>query len=297
MSAIAFMRIWTKQIRTPFLLLAVLLVCIGGAQAYHGGLFDGLRFALCLLGVVLTHIAVNLFNEHADYFSGIDRHTRRTPFSGGTGCLSSAQTTPRAVLRVAIGSLSAAGLIGLALAVMAGWPVLLFMTVGFLAVIFYTPRLARWGLGEAAAGLCLGSLVVVGTFYSLTGTLSRENLLLSIPPGMLTGLLLLLNEFPDVEADRRGGRRHLVIRLGWRGAAWLYTLALAGVYVLIVAGVLLHWLKPALLLAMLTLPLSIRAAATTLRFGDRFEPMASALGINVGVVLGTDLLLALAYLL
>jgi 1,4-dihydroxy-2-naphthoate octaprenyltransferase len=290
-------KIWASQIRAPFLLLSVMLVGMGGAAAFHDGAFNGIRFVPCMVGIVLAHSAVNLFNEHSDYATGIDNNTRRTPFSGGSGNLPAGRTTPRSVLAVAIALLSTALGIGIFLAAVSSWAVMLFVIAGGLAALLYTSHLSRWGLGEITAGMCLGSLVVIGTYFTLAGTITREVVLLSVPPGILTALLLLLNEFPDVQADRRGGRRHLVILLGWRGAAIVYTLALTLSYAMIVVGAIQRWFPPTVMLACLTLPLSAKAAITALRYGDRFEKMVPALGANVAMILGTDLLVAVGLML
>ena len=291
------LKTWMTQIRAPFLLLAVFLVAIGGAAAHHDGIFNPLRFFLCMIGIVLTHIAVNLCNELSDYRTGIDQHTRRTPFSGGSGSLQAGKTTYAAVRSVAIASLAVAAIIGCYLGVVSGPLVFFFMIAGGLTIVSYTPRLARWGFGEAAAGLCLGSFVVAGAYYAMAGTLSAGVLVASVPPGILTALLLFLNEFPDVEADRAGGRRHLVIRLGYRGAATLYAIAIAVTYLVIVAGVCFRLLPAMLLLGCLTIPLAIKVSIEAFRSGNLFEKFIPTMGMNVLIVLGTDLLLAAAYIL
>lgn len=290
-------KVWLGQIRAPFLLLSVVLVLIGGAVAHEDGRFSGLHFALIMVGVILAHIAVNLFNELSDHKTGIDHQTRRTPFSGGSGSLQQGATNPRAVLIVASITLAVALAIGLFLTWRAGWPLLVFMAVGGICTVFYTTHLARWMLGELAAGISLGSFVVLGTYFALTGSLTNSVIWLSVPPGILTTLLLLLNEFPDVEADRRGGRRHLVIVLGFKPAAVIYTAALAASYLVLIGGALLRWFPATVLLALLTLPLGIKAAVTALRHDDDtdLEKLVPALGANVGLVLGTDLLIAVAY--
>ncbi len=292
-----FLKVWAAQTRAPFLLLSVLLVLIGGAVAHQEGKLSALRFALALIGVVLAHAAVNLLNEHSDHKTGIDHRTTRTPFSGGSGTLQAGHTTPRAVLGTAAGCLAVGLGIGVYLSYLSGWPLMLFVLVGGLSTIFYTRHLARWVLGELFAGLSLGTFVVLGTYYALTSTLSAAVIWLSIPPGILTALLLLLNEFPDVEADRQGGRRHLVIVLGWRRAAMVYLAALAASYLILVVGVLLALFPKTVLLALLTLPLAAKAAAGALRHGAAVQKLVPAMGANVGVVLGTDLLIAVAYFL
>jgi 1,4-dihydroxy-2-naphthoate octaprenyltransferase len=289
------LKIWAVQIRAPFLLLSVILVLIGGSVSFRDGGFKGLRFALAMLGVVLAHVAVNLFNELSDHKTGIDHHTRRTPFSGGSGTLQLGLTSPGAVGMAACGALLVAFGIGLYLSWVSGWFLMVLIIAGGTATVFYTSHLARWVLGELAAGICLGSFVVLGTYYAQTGNLTSAVAWLSVPPGILTALLLFLNEFPDVEADRMGGRRHLVITLGWKRAAMVYTAALASSYLILIVGVILGLFPATVLLALLTLPLAFKAASTALRHGGEFEKMIPALGANVGLVLGTDLLIAVAY--
>ena len=229
---------WAMQIRAPFLLLAALLVLIGGAAAHAAGAFDPLRFLLALVGTVLAHVSVNLFNEHSDHRTRIDEHTTKTPFSGGSGMMQQGHTSPRAVLLVASTTLLVAFVIGVYLASVSSWWLLAFVIPGALATVLYTSHLAKVLMGELAAGLTLGTFVVLGTYFSMTGTLALPVVLASVTPGILTALLLLLNEFPDMEADQAGGRYHLVIALGRRKAALVYTGFLMAGYLLIVGAVL-----------------------------------------------------------
>lgn len=288
---------WAGQIRAPFLLLSVVLVLIGGAVAWHDGVFGLLTVILCALGVTLAHAAVNLFNELSDQKTGIDDLTVPTPFSGGSKTLQRGLLSRRAVTIAAWGALGVAGIIGTHLALQSGWLLAVFIVAGGLASVFYTSHLARWMLGELVAGVTLGSFVVIGTYYAQAGTLPLTVLLVAIPPGVLTALLLLLNEFPDAEADRAGARRHLVIALGYRGAAILYTVALFGTYAFIAAGVTVGWFPVPALLALLTIPLALKSSLTALRHGHEHGPMVPALGANVGIVLGTDLLIAVGYMI
>ncbi len=285
--------IWAAQVRAPFLVLSVLLVAIGGAAAARVGPVDWLRLGLCGIGIVLAHAAVNLFNELSDHQTGIDSRTRRTPFSGGSGMLQAGLTNPAAVRLAAWSTLIVAGLIGIWLSAPVGWPVWVIMAIGGLTAVFYTSHLARWMVGEVMAGVSLGSLVVIGTYWVLAGTPTAPVIWASVPPGILTALLLFLNEFPDAEADRAGGRRHLVIVLGPRAAAVVYVLAVAGSYLVTLVGVVLGILPGWVLLSLLTLPLAVRVAHGALRHGATPTLMTGAQAANVGVVLGTDLLLAL----
>lgn len=290
-------KIWAAQTRANFLILSVLLVLLGAAAAHMDGAGHLLHTILAVIGVVLAHVAVNLFNEHSDHRTGIDDHTERTPFSGGSGSLQAGHTTPRAVLGAAIGTLLTAAAIGVYLTWVSGWPLLILIALGGLASVFYTSHLARWSIGELAAGLSLGTFVVLGTYYVLTSTLTVPVIILSIPPGLLTAQLLFLNEFPDAMADAAGGRKHLVILLGKKRAAVLYAAIMALVYLVIVVGAASRVLPMWTLLGLVTLPLAAKATLTALKHHSDHQRLIPALGANVMTVLGTDLALAVGLFL
>lgn len=289
--------IWLAQIRANFLLLAVFLVGVGGAAAYHDGKFNLVLFLLTAVGVVLSHISVNLFNEYSDWKTGIDAETERTPFSGGSGMLQSGATKPKQVLVAAIATLFVALIIGLYLCSRSSWVVLIFMICGGIASVFYTTHLAKWLIGEFAAGLTLGAMVVLGTYYVLAGPPSFGIILISITPGILTFLLLLLNEFPDAEADKSGGRRHLVIQFGKRKAARIYVAGLCAAYAIVLVAVVSGLGPVFLVLAFLTVPLAWKAGVGALRHFSDNAKLGPAMGANVGLVLLTDLMLAIGFLI
>lgn len=297
------------QFRANFLLLAVLLVFIGVAAAWKmpGAMigFNWFSAALLAIGVVAAHISVNLFNEYSDYHTRIDFHTNRTPFSGGTGLMVTGQTTPRQVLSAAITTLFVALVIGTWFSFKAHWSVAVMMVFGALSIVLYTPVLARIGLGELVSGVSLGSLVVVGSYVSMTATpgmslaeaIPLEVIWLSVSPGILTALLLFLNEFPDADVDRDGGRRHLVILLGRRYASWLYVGGLVATFAVVGWMVANQTLSYWGLLALLPLPLAIKAGSTALTSYNDTPKLVPAMGANVMTVLATDLLIGLAVLL
>jgi 1,4-dihydroxy-2-naphthoate octaprenyltransferase len=289
--------VWFRQIRGPFLLLAVALSLLGIATAHWHGFRQPGHSLLLVLGVVLAHAAVNLFNELSDHATGIDHHTVRTPFSGGSGMLQAGETTPRQVRLAATGTLLGAGAIGLYFCLVSGWPVLALMACGAVAIRFYTSHLARWGIGELASGLTLGSFVIIGVHYALTRFMTTDILYISLVPGILTSLLLFLNEFPDLEADFRGGRRHLVILFGRKRSAFLYACAVLLVFVLVAAGPFLLDIPHSAWIALIALPLGGAASFMTLKHHSDPTRLVKAQALNVAMVILTDLLLALAYFL
>jgi 1,4-dihydroxy-2-naphthoate octaprenyltransferase len=188
-------------------------------------------------------------------------------------------------------------LVGGYLSVVSGWQVLPLIIVGGVVIYFYTSYLTKWMAGEIWAGLGLGTLPVLGTYFVQTGSYSYEAFVASIAPGLLTANLLLLNEFPDVAADREAGRHHIVIALGKTGAGRVYAGLMAMTYLSIVVGVVCRIMPASALIALLTIPFALKAIATTFKYHDDLDRMIPALGANVITVLATDALLALGYFL
>ncbi len=136
--------------------------------------------------------------------------------------------------------------------------------IGALISYFYTaPPLrlaARKGLGELFVGLTFGPFLVLGVTTVLRGELIWADALYGLPPGILTAAILWINEFPDIEGDRAGGKMNLVATLGWEtargGYIALLAMALLAIIGLYAAGMAPIWAFAALLAA----PLAIKAA-------------------------------------
>ena len=291
------LKIWFLETRPQFLLLSVVLVLLGTAIAWHEGHFDGLRFVLTTCGLLLAHASVNVLNDYFDYQSGIDLQTTRTPFSGGSGILAQGLLEPRSVYVFGVACLLAALPIGIYLTLVSGWQLLPLILLGGLVIYFYTSYLTKYLIGELWAGLGLGTLPVLGTYFIQTGSYSLGALVASVAPGLLTANLLFLNEFPDVEADTKGGRYHLVIALGTKKASRLYAGLVAMTYVCVVGGVVSKLMPPLSLIALLSMPFALKAITTTFKHHDKLQELIPALKANVLTILSTDALLALAYFL
>jgi 1,4-dihydroxy-2-naphthoate octaprenyltransferase len=245
----------------------------------------------------LAHISVNVLNDYFDYRSRLDFHTQRTPFSGGSGILTAGLLEPTKVYILGVSSLFVAALIGVYFVAVRGWGLLPILLIGGLTAYFYTPLFSRWQIGELLAGLGLGTLVVLGAYFVQTGGYSWEALVVALPPGFLTANLLLLNEFPDLEADRKVGRRNLVMALGTKKASWLYAALVAATYLCIILGVAFRLMPLPVLVGLLTLPVASKAVQGALQHHDDAPKLIPALGANVMTILGTDLLLTVGYVL
>ncbi len=218
------MKAYLGVARANFLLLPVTLVAVGAAASAYDGAFDTVATVAAILGLVALHAAVNAFNEYSDFRRGIDLETERTPFSGGSGTLPGGEPA-RIALGVGIGGSVFGAIVGAYFLYSIGPRLLPVYILGALCVLGYTDFLARIYLGEIFAGLGLGTLPVLGAAMVQGGELGPTAIAASIPPFFMTFNLLLLNEFPDEEADRRGGRKNLLTLFGRRNAARIYVLA------------------------------------------------------------------------
>lgn len=232
-------------------------------------------------------------------------HTQRTPFSGGSGIVSTGKLSSRGVLRAALISLTFSLAIGLYFGITVHWVIFVLAGTGAFSILFYTNFLAKILLGEFFAGLTLGTFVVLGSYVVMTaspGMAVRELfpldvVLMSVPPGILTSLLLLINEFPDLEADKKGGRYHLVILLGRKKAAVVYTIGMIATFGVIIGAALFQVVSPWFMLALLPLPFAFKAVMGALKHNDNHSKLVPALGMNVITVHATDLLIAVAVLI
>lgn len=280
--------------RPSFLILSLTSGLLGLAWAVSAGQpVDASAAALALLGALSAHAAVNLHNEWHDFRSGLDSRTRRTPFSGGSGALVAHPSAARATLIAALLSGVVTVLIGLWLVAQRG-PVLLPIGALGLALVFgYTGWATRRPLAcLLAPGLGFGPLIVVGTAVAAGGSASPVIWLVSLVPGALASGLLLLNQFPDVDADRTVGRRHLPIVWGRPRAGRLFALLVAIPFVVVAACVLDGALPAAALLMWLTAPLAAFVARHAIRNADRPDALVPAMAGNVALTLLTPVLLS-----
>ncbi len=253
---------------------------------------------LCFVGGVLAHAAVNAFNEYSDVKSGLDFRTDRTPFSGGSGTLVSAPEMVSVALWTGVISSAVCLAIGVYFFTIRGWPILAIGVVGLLTVIAYTPWLNKVPvLCLLAPGLGFGTLMVNGTFFALTGSFSWTALLVSFVPFFLVNNLLLLNQFPDVEADMTVGRRHLPILIGRRASAYVFTAFVVATYLTLLVGVMLRLVPWWSLVALVSLAFAIPAVKGALIHPDYMAKLVPPMGQNVLLNLITPVLVGIALLI
>lgn len=285
--------------RPNFLLLAVACVFLGlTAAVWDGYQISVLGAVLCFIGGVLAHGAVNAFNEYEDIKSGLDFRTNRTPFSGGSGTIVPVPEKVGIALWTGIISTAICAAIGVYFFFVQGWQILAIGLVGVFVIIAYTPWFNKVPLlCLIAPGFGFGTLMVIGTYFALTGAFSWTVLLVSFIPFFLVCNLLLLNQFPDVEADQTVGRKHLPILIGRQASAVVFVVFEALTYVTLILGVALKLIPAWTLLGLASLVFAVPAALGALKNADNLQKLAPSMGQNVLLNLITPVLMGVGLLI
>ncbi|WP_414829642.1 prenyltransferase [Alteromonas sp. H39] len=280
--------------RIPFLLLTPACVSVGLACALtEQKNIDAPSVLLVLFGALMAHVSVNVFNEYDDFNSGLDLHTSRTPFSGGSGALPSHPKSARLAHITAWITLLSSALVGLYFVFLQGYALVPLGLTGLFLLVSYT----RWWVYHPvlcllAPGLGFGVLMVQGSNVALTGNYSVAAFVASLCPTFLVSGLLLLNQFPDVEADQTVGRNHYPIAIGRAASARLYAVLLLLAYLSVVAGIVIDVLPIHATLALFTVPLAMFSVRIVMKTPDDIPALAPAMAVNVMINLLTPLLLA-----
>ena len=288
---------WLMVIRGPFLLLPIALAFLGTSIAWwYDGVFHLGHALLAFLGLLLAHISVNALNEYFDYKSGVDLKTQRTPFSGGSGALPDGLVSAREALWLGWGSLIAIVPIGIYFTLIKGWQLFPLLIIAAICIIFYTPVILKHNWPEWAPGVGLGALPVLGAYFAQTGEYTLPAIIASIIPGILVHNLLLLNEFPDMEADATVNRKTLPITIGPRKAGIVYSALMIMMYVWIIGAVIAGQMPAFTLIALLTLPAAVKAIQGARNYSDPGK-LIPGMANNVMVVLLTQVLMGIGYIL
>jgi len=287
------------SMRLPFLILTPACVFLGFATAvWETGHVNFGFFLLALLGALTAHLSVNIFNEYFDFRSGVDSRTKRTPFSGGSGTLQQYPELANKVLILAIVAALITIGIGVFFWLQRGIGILPVGIIGLLIVLIYSPWLVKNPyLCLVAPGLGFGTMMVLGTHFVLTGFYSPAAVLASLIPFFLVNNLLLLNQFPDVEADESAGRKTLPVVFGRRIGILVYAIFILLIFVTIPAGILFFEFPLETLLGELAIFLAIPAVIIAYRQADNIKKLMPAMGLNVILNIVTPILTAIGFLI
>ena len=283
-----------RVIRAPFFTATVIPGLVGATLAWSEGRLHIGYLLLTVIGIACANAGVNTANDYFDHVSGNDEgNAELTPFSGGSRVIQEGMVAPRQMLRLSLTFFAAACLIGFVLVFARGWTILLFGLAGVAIGFFSSAPPLRLnyvghGLGELAAGIGCGPVIVMGSYYVQAQRLTWEAFWASAIVGCFVAAVLYVNEFPDYEADKAVGKHTLVVVLGKERAVWGYPALLIAAYLILIVGVAMGILPPPLLLVLLTAPLAYKGVQGVLRnHGDTAKLIpTNALTIQLNLVSG-----------
>ncbi|MBB6636237.1 prenyltransferase [Cohnella thailandensis] len=207
----------------PVMLIPVALGALG-AYVWDGD-FNLWLLLLTLLGSGSAHLFSNMINDLWDYKNGTDKeaHEMQDAISTNSGFLTKGIWSAKKFAFVTWILFGIAALSGIILSFISGWWAFVFGALGGLIAYFYVAPPIRFGyLGkgysEIAILLSFGVLPVAGSYYVQTSHLDYRALLLSLPIGLLTTLILFNHHFLHWQADRQAGKRTLVVVWGEKRA-------------------------------------------------------------------------------
>lgn len=252
--------------RLPFHVVGVMPFVLGTVIAWRQtGLFRWDVFTLAVVAVVWIMLATYAAGERWDVKEDARSQMRpvRSRFAGGSGTVVSGDVSQQAAFAVSVVSLAAAAAIGMILRIVyrTGPWTLPLGAIGILGGFFYSTPPIRWvsrGFGELWIAVCYGWLPVAVAAYLQTGSFLSWTHIVAVPIGLSIFNVILLNEFPDYEADRATGKRNFLVRIGPQISVGVYTVVSVAAVVSAFCIIAVGWRPVALLLIA---PVLVPAAA------------------------------------
>jgi 1,4-dihydroxy-2-naphthoate octaprenyltransferase len=283
--------------RPSFLTVTLGACLVGLATAYAGGAaIHAVTAAATIVFALVAQAGANVLNDYYDSLNGCDSaNTERLfPFTGGSRFIQNRVLTERQTLAFGSALMATTVAAGLWLTAVSGTGLLLFGILGIFAGWAYSAppfRLNGRGLGEPAIWLAW-MIVAAGSDYVQRKAMSPAPWIASAGYALLVANLLFINQFPDRRADALAGKRHWVVRLGARRARRLYPAIGLAANACVLLGVATGNLPPGALLALLAMPLTLKASADLWRYADEPAKLAPAIKATIGAVLAHGVLLS-----
>ena len=223
------LRSWIILSRPPFHMVGILPFLLGTFLAYRiAGAFNPEVFILGIAGVILIMLSTYHAGEYFDLKEDtLSARLHQNRFAGGTRLIVERKVAPRIARWTSVIAFFIALLVGIVLQFVyqTGPHTLLLGCLGALPGFFYSTepiRLVKRGIGEIFIGFCYGWLPVASSYYIQTATIAPIINWLWLPIGFSIFNVILLNEFPDYEADIVAGKKNLLNRIGIQKGKMVY---------------------------------------------------------------------------
>jgi 1,4-dihydroxy-2-naphthoate octaprenyltransferase len=267
-------QIWWLAIRPRTLPAAASGVAMGSALAWHDGSFQLMPALAALMVALLLQIGSNVANDVFDFERGADTAERLGPVR----VTQAGYLTPTQVKTGMVVIFLLAALLGLYLATLRGWTVILLGLAAILTAVAYTGGpfpLGYHGLGDVFVFIFFGLAAVAGSYFVQVGTVSLAAWWMAVPIGFIVTAILVVNNLRDLENDRKAGKHTLAVRLGERGAKAEYVLLMLIAYLIMPVLIWMKIIPAGAMLAWLSLPIAIRTLRVV--FTQTGRPLNAAL--------------------
>jgi len=294
---------WIRAFRLKFLPQGVMPVLLGTAIAWSvDNQFNLGYFLLVFFGMVFVQFGLTMLDDWHDFIRGTDTvgTAEKNPYTGGSGVLVDGTITPTEMITVVTLFYVIAIIIGVYFILVLGPIVMYIVLVGFFISIFYSLKpfqFAYRGLGEFMMLLGYGPTITLGAYFVQAQRLTWQVFLAGLIPGMLMWVMIVINEIPDFDDDRRSDKKNLVVRFGVDVGKSLYVGGLVVIYAFIVLCVVFGVFPATVLMALLSLPFALQSIKYLRRYYNDTLKMALANKEMVKVYSYTMLFLTLGYLL
>lgn len=294
-------RIWVQMTRPGFLIITAVACVLGVSTALACGYaLQGVKAAATLVLAVLMHAAANVLNDYHDALNGADEANSQGlfPFTGGARLIQNGHVSVQQTRQLAMALLLFLVPCGVLLAMVSGLGLIALGLAGLLLAWAYSaPPLAlmKHGLGELAVALTW-ALVVIGADYVQRGQFFIISVAVSLSYGLLIGNILLINGFPDAQADAQVGKRSLVVNLGPRLAAVVYLFWALLAHAWVVWGVRLFIHPETAMWSLVSLPISLWAGVLLWQHGSQAQQLKPAIVLTIVAAVVHGLAMAVGFL-
>lgn len=248
------LKTWILATRPWSLVMTFVSTCLAGILAYGSGSFSIPIFMLTMIGLLIAHMAANMTNDWYDVKHGVDANAPTAEYRPHP--LLFGELDKNAYKKVIFSLYGVGLLISLYLTWLRGVPVLIFSAIGVVLGVLYTAdpvKLKHRSVGEVSVFLAYGPLMVGGAYYVLTGVVSPDAMVASVPIALLVALVLLANNIRDRKYDASVGISTLATNKEEQQGVAYYKTLLASAYVVTAVLIFTGVFSPFSVIAFLTL--------------------------------------------
>jgi len=216
----------------------------------------------------MVHLATNLANDYFDHIQGTDSGES----IGGSRVIQDEKIPLKSLVKAIFLIYSLASLLAVYFLVALNlWAMLPLLLLALFSSVFYVAPPVRYGyhgLGELFVGVNMGPVMVVGTYWVITGRPDWDAFFISLPVGFMVAAILYFQSLPDMKTDAAVGKNTLAVLLGKKRALKVLVLFWVAIYLGILILVFSGMLSLFAIASLVTIPIFVKLFGIVKRTGD-----------------------------